>query len=211
VLLSYLPAVILLQPPRVPHSTSISRDSFRAMTYDSDVEHATESTSMLRRDTRDRDKKKPGKFWLWRLLDLFTGGIYAPNASTYAPIEIILNTQDELEQDRLTERWRDNRLSELSFVGVVVSSYLCIDAQSHVTSWSTRFPELRIQLTPHHVVRTSCRSLDIDRIMARHRPRLKDISLASSYIVVLWHHPLHLQHLDSRRPDCATPSAIIPS
>lgn len=92
------------------------------MTYGSDVEHATESTSML----RDRDKKKPGKFWLWRLLDLFTGGIYAPNASTYAPIEIILNTQDEAEQDRLTERWRDNRLSELSFVGVVVS-ILCID------------------------------------------------------------------------------------
>ena len=91
------------------------------MTYGSDVEHATESTSMLRRNSQDHDKKKPGKFWLWRLLDLFTGGIYAPNASTYAPIEIILNTEDEVEQDKLTERWRDNRLSELSFVGVVVS------------------------------------------------------------------------------------------
>jgi hypothetical protein len=94
------------------------------MTYGSDVEHATESTSMLRRASQDRDKAKPGKFWLWQLLDLFTGGIYAPNASTYAPIEIILNTEDEAEQDRLTERWRDNRLSELSFVGVVVSILL---------------------------------------------------------------------------------------
>jgi hypothetical protein len=53
-------------------------------------------------------------------LDFFWGGVYAPGASTHDPIEILLNTEDGDERDRLTEVWRDNRLSELSFVGVVV-------------------------------------------------------------------------------------------
>lgn len=55
-----------------------------------------------------------------RILDFFWGGVYAPGASTHDPIEILLNTEDPEERDRLTENWRDNRLNELSFVGVVV-------------------------------------------------------------------------------------------
>lgn len=54
-------------------------------------------------------------------LQFFGGGIYAPDPSTYDPIEILLNASSEDERDRLTARWRDNKLSELSFVGVVVS------------------------------------------------------------------------------------------
>lgn len=61
-------------------------------------------------------------------LQLFGGGIYAPDPSTYDPIEILLNAEDDeadedglTERDRLTARWRDNKLSELGFVGVVVS------------------------------------------------------------------------------------------
>lgn len=54
------------------------------------------------------------------LLDFFWGGVYAPGASTHDPIEILLNTDDEDEREELTELWRDNRLNELSFVGVVV-------------------------------------------------------------------------------------------
>lgn len=58
-------------------------------------------------------------------LQFFGGGIYAPDPSTYDPIEILLNSTDQEEQDELTTRWRDNKLSELNFVGVVVSMRLC--------------------------------------------------------------------------------------
>jgi hypothetical protein len=51
---------------------------------------------------------------------MFGGGIYLPDPSTYDPVEILINTQDIRERDHLTEIWRDNKLSELSFVGVVV-------------------------------------------------------------------------------------------
>lgn len=56
-----------------------------------------------------------------RVFDFFWGGVYAPGASTHDPIEILLNTEDAEKRDELTENWRDNRLNELSFVGVVVS------------------------------------------------------------------------------------------
>jgi hypothetical protein len=51
---------------------------------------------------------------------MFGGGIYLPDPSTYDPIEILLNTDDQRERDDLVEIWRDNKLSELNFVGVVV-------------------------------------------------------------------------------------------
>jgi hypothetical protein len=51
---------------------------------------------------------------------MFGGGIYLPDPSTYDPIEILLNTHDEGQRDGLVETWRDNKLSELNFVGVVV-------------------------------------------------------------------------------------------
>jgi hypothetical protein len=55
-------------------------------------------------------------------LQFFGGGIYAPDPSTYDPIEILLNAETEDERDELTAKWRDNKLSELNFVGVVVST-----------------------------------------------------------------------------------------
>jgi hypothetical protein len=51
---------------------------------------------------------------------MFGGGIYLPDPSTYDPIEILINTHDESERNGLVETWRDNKLSELNFVGVVV-------------------------------------------------------------------------------------------
>jgi hypothetical protein len=51
---------------------------------------------------------------------MFGGGIYLPDPSTYDPIEILINTEDRRERNQLTEMWRDNKLSELNFVGVVV-------------------------------------------------------------------------------------------
>jgi hypothetical protein len=53
---------------------------------------------------------------------MFGGGIYLPDPSTYDPIEILLNTHDRSERDELVKKWRDNKLSELNFVGVVVST-----------------------------------------------------------------------------------------
>jgi hypothetical protein len=94
------------------------------MTYHGDVEEAHESTPLRSSRESDRAEQKPGESRILQLIDFFSGGIYAPHSSTYDPIEIILNTEDEQEQDRLTERWRDNRLSELSFVGVVVCDSL---------------------------------------------------------------------------------------
>jgi hypothetical protein len=60
---------------------------------------------------------------LYRLIHFFGGGIYAPDASVIDPIAILLNTEDSEERDRLTERWKDNRLQELNFVGVVVRQH----------------------------------------------------------------------------------------
>ena len=93
------------------------------MTYDSDTEAAHERTTLLGGSGTTigtPDSLKPPKGRVLRFLHFFGGGIYAPDASTYDPIEIMLNEEDPKEKDRLTEVWRDNRLAELNFVGVVV-------------------------------------------------------------------------------------------
>ncbi|CAG5155405.1 uncharacterized protein ALTATR162_LOCUS3646 [Alternaria atra] len=59
---------------------------------------------------------------------MFGGGIYLPDPSTYDPIEILLNTHDRSERDELVKKWRDNKLSELNFVGVVVSTASICDS-----------------------------------------------------------------------------------
>ncbi|KAF2866339.1 hypothetical protein BDV95DRAFT_208540 [Massariosphaeria phaeospora] len=91
------------------------------MTY-ADVEEAHESTPMLGENgsgSRSNSKKRSSSM-ISHVLEFFGGGIYAPSSTTYEPIEILLNTEDEKERDRLTEMWKDNKLSELNFVGVVV-------------------------------------------------------------------------------------------
>lgn len=45
--------------------------------------------------------------------------VLLPGDSTYDSLYIILNTQDERERDVLTERWRDHKLEELNFIGIV--------------------------------------------------------------------------------------------
>lgn len=90
--------------------------------YIDDREAQNERTPMLGRSSSSRRGNGEGedKWTLMHVLQFFGGGIYAPDPSTYDPIEILLNTEDEQEKDDLTIKWRDNRLSELSFVGVVV-------------------------------------------------------------------------------------------
>lgn len=99
------------------------------MTYDSDVEDRSridERTSMLGETSSESGltSNKENTSSLWIFLRFFGGGIYAPDPSTYDPIEILLNTQDPDERDELTVRWKDNKLSELNFVGVVVCIFL---------------------------------------------------------------------------------------
>jgi hypothetical protein len=96
------------------------------MTYDNDVEDRGTSgsrTPLLGSSSHQRiGQESEGYRWsLMTVLQFFGGGIYAPDPTTYDPLEILLNTEDKDEQDDLTVRWRDNKLSELNFVGVVVS------------------------------------------------------------------------------------------
>ncbi|KAJ4333053.1 hypothetical protein N0V95_009514 [Ascochyta clinopodiicola] len=83
-------------------------------------------------------------------LQFFGGGIYAPDPSTYDPIEILLNTVDEEERDELTARWRDNKLSELNFVGVV--SALLAGVLTSTGSWPAILPSGELSPWP---IRTS--------------------------------------------------------
>lgn len=98
-----------------------SRD---AMSYQGDVEESgsSERTPMLGGSSQSESSSANGdkKWSLIHVLRFFGGGIYAPDPSTYDPIKILLNTDDERERDELTVRWRDNKLSELNFVGIVV-------------------------------------------------------------------------------------------
>jgi hypothetical protein len=99
------------------------------MSYNQDVEDAGERTPMLgnqdsSRQSSSRKGDHDGKWSALYVLQFLGGGIYAPDPSTYDPIEILLNTEDEEKRDTLTKQWRDNKLSELSFVGVVVRTFL---------------------------------------------------------------------------------------
>jgi hypothetical protein len=53
-------------------------------------------------------------------MKIFNGGLIAPADTTYATIMLLLNCNDQEEQDELTKQWRDHKLNELSFIGVVV-------------------------------------------------------------------------------------------
>ena len=94
------------------------------MPFHSDIEIQNEREPLMDgQDTRgDSNPVVSRPNFFYRLLHFFGGGIYMPDSSTYDPIEMLLNAEDPEERDELTERWRDNRLAELSFVGVVVST-----------------------------------------------------------------------------------------
>ena len=44
-------------------------------------------------------------------------------STTFVPIYRLLNAEDDEERDQLTERWKDNKLQELNFVGIVVGLF----------------------------------------------------------------------------------------
>jgi hypothetical protein len=92
------------------------------MPRDHDVEDAGETTPMLERSSHSGSSNKDdnNQSKVLTVLQFFGGGIYAPDPSTYDPIKILLNTGDEKKRDELTAAWRENKLSELNFVGIVV-------------------------------------------------------------------------------------------
>jgi hypothetical protein len=90
--------------------------NYLTMAY-SDTEQRREYAEDMENHERE---KKPRKSRIYKIVHFFGGGIYAPDASVFDPIEVLLNTKNPEERDRLTDRWKDNRLQELNFVGVVV-------------------------------------------------------------------------------------------
>jgi hypothetical protein len=82
----------------------------------------TKTMSRPLKPTRSTVHRKLHSCTCLPFLQFFGGGIYAPDPSTYDPIEILLNAETEEEKNELTAKWRDNKLSELNFVGVVVST-----------------------------------------------------------------------------------------
>jgi hypothetical protein len=103
------------------------------MTYDHDPENSPRGTSgsrtpLLGSSSHQRlsHEQESNRWSFVRVLQFFGGGIFVADPTTYDPLEILLNTDDESERDELTTRWRDNKLSELSFVGVVVRFFVLI-------------------------------------------------------------------------------------
>ena len=42
--------------------------------------------------------------------------------TTYDPVFCLLNLDNEDKKDELTQRWKDNKIQELNFIGIVVST-----------------------------------------------------------------------------------------
>ncbi|KAK1993173.1 hypothetical protein LX36DRAFT_263119 [Colletotrichum falcatum] len=70
--------------------------------------------------------------------NLFRGGLFSPPTLTYDPLHLLLNHEDESERDRLTEKWKDNKLQELNFVGVVAA--LLANVLTSTGSWPNLLP-----------------------------------------------------------------------
>ncbi|KAF2645882.1 hypothetical protein P280DRAFT_418070 [Massarina eburnea CBS 473.64] len=108
------------------------------MTYSDSESSADEETPVLGGSSNARHLKREAKSTTFTFLHFFGGGIYAPDASTYDPIDTLLNADDLEERNQLTQNWRDNRLNELGFVGVV--SALLAGVLTSTGSWPDILP-----------------------------------------------------------------------
>lgn len=69
------------------------------------------------------------------MASIFRGGVVAPTKTTYDSIRLLLTAEDEEERDRLTKQWRDHKLQELNFVGIVGA--LLAGCLTSTGSWPT--------------------------------------------------------------------------
>ncbi|KAF2496715.1 hypothetical protein BU16DRAFT_525861 [Lophium mytilinum] len=102
-------------------------------------DNPNETSPML--ESGERDTRKSVKTSLSRtasIIHFFLGGIVSPDAVAYEPIEILLNTEDEKERDELTRQWRNHKLEELNFVGIV--SALLAGVLTSTGSWPNILP-----------------------------------------------------------------------
>jgi hypothetical protein len=72
---------------------------------------------------------------------IFQGGLIAPSRTTYDTIAYLLMAETEQERDELTKQWRDHKLEELNFVGVVGA--LLAGCLTNTGSWPTILPNGR--------------------------------------------------------------------
>lgn len=93
---------------------------------------STQNGSLTQETSNSKRKRQTGCFCAPQM---FGGGIYLPDPTTYDPVEILLNTHDTKERNELTKLWRDNKLSELNFVGVVAA--LLAGVLTSTGSWPT--------------------------------------------------------------------------
>ncbi|KAF1991253.1 hypothetical protein K402DRAFT_173952 [Aulographum hederae CBS 113979] len=86
----------------------------------------------------NRPRHKAPKGFVRSVLKFLGSGILSPRATTYEPLVLLLNTPDVEKRNKLTEQWRDNKLSELNFVGIV--SALLTGVLTSTGSWPTILP-----------------------------------------------------------------------
>ncbi|OHE95194.1 hypothetical protein CORC01_09581 [Colletotrichum orchidophilum] len=72
------------------------------------------------------------------MVNIFRGGLFSPPTLTYDPLLLLLNHEDKSERNKLTEKWKDNKLQELNFVGVVAA--LLANVLTSTGSWPNLLP-----------------------------------------------------------------------
>lgn len=85
-------------------------------------------------DDEDCDYPEEGS-GIGAFLGLFRGGLIAPTQTTYESIHYLLTAETREERDELTKSWRDHKLAELNFIGVVGA--LLIGCLTSTGSWPT--------------------------------------------------------------------------
>lgn len=68
-------------------------------------------------------------------LSVLCGGLIAPSGKTYDSIHLLLTAETEKERDELTMQWRDHKLAELNFIGIVGA--LLAGVLTSTGSWPT--------------------------------------------------------------------------
>ncbi|EMD00526.1 hypothetical protein BAUCODRAFT_144184 [Baudoinia panamericana UAMH 10762] len=71
-------------------------------------------------------------------LTMFRGGLIAPTGTTYDSIRLLLTAESVDERDQLTRQWRDHKLQELNFIGIVGA--LLAGCMTSTGSWPTVLP-----------------------------------------------------------------------